>query len=167
MKIPLGNHSAKLLLQSLVALSGSPHNDVPSSGALAGQRVSALCAIDYTGVISVETVDTKEHSVTSEVFLAWIKCCVLPQMQAAPLSRSVLVLDNARIHDRVRLEIACTAVGVVVLWLPAYLCDFSPIELVFNKLILVSQVTAKDAVVQACLPGPTRWGRSSRTDCGR
>jgi transposase len=92
-----------------------------------------LCAIDYTGVISVETVDTKEHSVTSEVFLAWIKGCVLPQMQAAPLSRSVLVLDNARIHDRVRLEIACTAVGVVVLWLPAYSCDFSPIELVFNN----------------------------------
>ena len=105
----------------------------PTSGFLNGQRVSALVAVDYGGIVAVETIDTKEHSVTSDVFQAFLEASVLSQMQPFPNPRSVLILDNSRVHDRVKINCACASKEIIVLWLPAYSCDFSPIELVFNN----------------------------------
>jgi hypothetical protein len=71
----------------------------PTSGFLTGQRMSALVAVGYGGVVAVETIDTKEHSVTSDVFQAFLEASVSTQMQPFPSPRSVLILDNSRIHD--------------------------------------------------------------------
>jgi hypothetical protein len=104
-----------------------------SYGAMLGQRYSCLTAIDYSSVVTCQAVDVKDHNIDAATHQAWLEACVLPHMNRFPAPRSVLLLDNARVHDRVRITTKCASIGVIVLWLPAYSCDFSPIELVFNN----------------------------------
>lgn len=61
---------------------------------------------------------------------------MLPQCQAFPAPRSVLVMDNASIHTSHMntLQIACEARGVKILFLPPYSPDFNPIEGSFGDL---------------------------------
>lgn len=53
-------------------------------------------------------------------------------MSAFPLPRSVLILDNASIHDHARVIAACHLHGVRVIFLPPYSYDFNPIEDAFH-----------------------------------
>jgi len=100
------------------------------------ERASALVAINLSGIFALETIDTTEMSVDTNTFMAFLENCVLPKMNRflnPDTPDSVLVLDNCRLHDRLRIFMACQARGILVLWLPAYSCDYSPIELVFNN----------------------------------
>ena len=78
-----------------------------TTGALLGQRASALCALTLSVIIACEIVDTKETNVNSDMFIAFLKSSVLPQMNAFPARDSVLLLDNCRIHDRIRIYTIC------------------------------------------------------------
>jgi len=75
-------------------------------------RKGMLCTRHKEGAIKREDVET---------FLAED---VLPGL----LPRSVIVLDNARIHHGGRIEQIVTDAGCSVLYLPPYSPDFSPIE---------------------------------------
>ena len=65
---------------------------------LAG-RTSALVALSLKGVLSKTMVDTRELSVTTELFMTVLRYRILPQTNPFPADRSVLFLDNARIHN--------------------------------------------------------------------
>jgi transposase len=49
-------------------------------------------------------------------------------MNPYPGPRSVLFLDNARIHNKAQIEEACAECGVFVIFLPPYSYDYNPIE---------------------------------------
>ena len=53
-------------------------------------------------------------------------------MSPFPAPCSVLLLDNARIHQKIQIDALCAAHGVLVLYLPPYSPDYQPIECLFN-----------------------------------
>ena len=58
----------------------------------------------------------------------------MQKMTPFPGPRSVLILDNARIHYNVRLREIYEAAGVRVVYLPPYSPDLNPIESSFSEL---------------------------------
>ena len=48
--------------------------------------------------------------------------------------RSIIVMDNARIHQSIELDQLCGAAGVLLVKLPPYSPDFNPIETSFSVL---------------------------------
>jgi transposase len=48
--------------------------------------------------------------------------------------RSVLVMDNARIHCSEELQEMCNEAGVLLVYLPPYSPDYNPIEQSFNQI---------------------------------
>ena len=61
----------------------------------------------------------------------------LPQMNPYPEPRSVLVLDNCRIHHNEALVDMVRAAGCLILYLPAYSPDLNPIEESFSTRLFV------------------------------
>ena len=53
-------------------------------------------------------------------------------MNRFPAPGSVLVLDNWSGHNKIRITALCHPFGVLVVYLPPYSYDFSPIEPVFH-----------------------------------
>lgn len=78
-------------------------------------------SVDIIGINNAVTfLDVLEHS-------------IIPIMRAYPDVNSVLVLDNASVHDREAIYGMVNAIGAVVLFLPPYSYDFNPIELAFKS----------------------------------
>ncbi|CAG8815991.1 5526_t:CDS:2 [Gigaspora margarita] len=77
-------------------------------------------------------VDIIEGSCTKEKFKEFVINQVLPQMNSYPYSRSVLVLDNAKIHHHSGLLEYLNAFGVRVEFLPPCSPDLNPIEMAFS-----------------------------------
>lgn len=98
------------------------HGDVPP--------VSAICAMGLQGTLSVTT---SAANITAERILDILENNVLPMMRPFPQTNSVLVLDNARVHQALEIEYLCQRFGVRVLFLPPYSYDFNPIELAFHQ----------------------------------
>ena len=48
--------------------------------------------------------------------------------------RSILVLDNAKIHHSAELTEMCLDAGILLVYLPPYSCDYNPIETLFAVL---------------------------------
>jgi len=65
---------------------------------LAG-RTSALVDLSLKDVLSKTMVYTSELIVTTELFMTVLRYRILPQTNPFPADRSVLFLDNARIHN--------------------------------------------------------------------
>ena len=86
----------------------------------------------------------------------FLETSLFPLMNPYPQPRSVLILDNASPHSKVRIEQVCDAVGVIVIWLPPYSYDFNPIELAFKntKCLLKNRHGLSDIQVDA--PNPQR-----------
>jgi hypothetical protein len=75
-----------------------------------------------------------QGSFNADRFEDFIIDVVLPQCQAFPNDRSVIILDNASIHNTDGINRACLRAGVILLFLPPYSPDFNPIELSFHDL---------------------------------
>lgn len=58
----------------------------------------------------------------------------MPAMNAYPLPYSVLVVDNATIHNSEEIQAICTTKGVRLVFLPPYSPDLNPIENTFGLL---------------------------------
>ena len=76
---------------------------------------------------------TYNQTVGGDEVLDFLEFDLLPLMSPFPQPRSVLILDNASPHSKVRIEQLCTIKGVIVLWLPPYSYDKNPIELAFHN----------------------------------
>ncbi|CAG8676982.1 10566_t:CDS:2, partial [Ambispora leptoticha] len=94
-----------------------------------GVRYTLLPALTLDGIIAV---DIMEGSCSKIRFKEFVISQVLPQMNSYPHARSVLVLDNARIHHDDRLLEYLDAFGIRVEFLPPYSPDLNPIETAFS-----------------------------------
>ncbi|ETV66706.1 hypothetical protein H257_16916 [Aphanomyces astaci] len=96
-----------------------------------GQWVSALAAFSTGGFLSWDYVDGKFdrdrfHKVMTDRILSYLN--------PWPLPRSILILDNAKIHMYKELQNAVLSTGALLLFLPPYSPQLNPIEVGFSLL---------------------------------
>ena len=93
-----------------------------------GTRYSFLAAYDITGFIASHcTTGTFTRHSFHKVMIEQI----IPLMNPYPLPRSILILDNAKIHCYAALVNAVEKIGALVFFLPPYCPHLSPIEIGF------------------------------------
>lgn len=97
------------------------------------KRWSVLPAYTVDGYI---TWKTYHGSINEAIFNDFVRNEVLPLCTPAVLvgPRSVIVLDNAKIHHSAELRTMCEQAGVTLAYLPAYSPDYNPIETSFAVL---------------------------------
>lgn len=86
-----------------------------------GKNLTLMGAIRRRGWIVLSTI---LQTTNSDRFVAWLRKKLLPKLERG----DVLVMDNLGAHHDPRVQPACTARGVRVLYLPPHSPDFSPIE---------------------------------------
>lgn len=69
-------------------------------------------------------VNLIDGSIDADVFYAWIRCELLPELPEG----SVVVMDNATFHKRGDIQQAITSCGHELEFLPPYSPDLNPIE---------------------------------------
>lgn len=97
------------------------------------KRWSILPAYTVDGYIAF----TVHHgSITTQIFNQFVAEQVLPQCTpyADGGPRSIIILDNAKLHMSQELEDMCEEAGVLLARLPPYSCDYNPIETLFALL---------------------------------
>lgn len=79
-----------------------------------------------------------QGSVVRDMFISWLRDHVLPYMrrfeEGKDVPRSILVMDNAKIHHGEEVERLCALAGVKLLYLPPYSPDLNPIEASFHDI---------------------------------
>jgi transposase len=93
-----------------------------------GNGCSSIAAMSLKGIIAVKVLGIND----ADSFLTFLEFYLLPVMNPYPEPESVLGIDNARVHDKLRIIALCQRFGVICLFLPTYSFDFNPIELCFN-----------------------------------
>jgi len=93
-----------------------------------GTRYSLLPAITIDGIIYSHI---KVGGYNGEEFLEYLDG-LTAQMNPYPGPRSVLVIDNCRIHHVLGVEELCAARGIKLIYLPPYSPDYNPIEECFS-----------------------------------
>ena len=96
-----------------------------------GNRVSVLAVLDHTGFMSWKCTSgtfsrKKFHNAFSEK--------VVPFLNPWPLPRSIVIMDNAKIHMFKELEDAVHQCGARLLFVPPYSPELNPIEVCFGQL---------------------------------
>jgi transposase len=94
-------------------------------------RWSVLPALGHEGYLCHMI---HQGSITSEIFLEFVEGSLLPLCSAYPGPRSVLILDNARIHHSDQLQELCKERGILLEFLPPYSPDYNPIKATFKDL---------------------------------
>ena len=97
---------------------------------VSGQRINAIGAMSTEGMEDVYIV---EGNVTGDVFVKFVRNCLLPILEPfnGTNSHSVVVMDNASVHHYE--EVAdITGVGAIVCFLPPYSPELNPIKNVFS-----------------------------------
>ena len=90
-----------------------------------------LAALDHHGFAAwASTEGTFTRSSFHNVFVTK----VVPLLNPWPLPRSIVILDNAKIHMYRELEVAVHQVGARLLFLPPYCPELNPVELCFGSL---------------------------------
>jgi transposase len=96
-----------------------------------GERVSVLAALDCHGFFGWGMTDgtfdrLKFHTVMCEK--------IVPYLNPWPFPRSILILDNAKIHMYKELESLVHSRGALLFYLPPYSPQLNPIEVAFGLL---------------------------------
>lgn len=86
------------------------------------------------GIDSYITWEIIQGSFTAESFNQFIHDKVLPLTSPFPGPRSVIVMDNAKIHHTPELQAMCDEAGIILAYLPPYSPDFNPIEQLFAEM---------------------------------
>ena len=92
----------------------------------------SCCAIAAMSIEGVFAVTVHEENVDHNTFLDALEHDIFPHMNPFPGDRSVLLMDNASTHVKIDIYNMCAEFGVMVVFLPPYSYDFSPIEPVFH-----------------------------------
>jgi hypothetical protein len=95
-----------------------------------GNKYSILPALSLDGILHLKVI---ENAVTGNIFCQFIEDLLLC-MNEWLLPHSVLIVDNAVIHKVAGICELVEACGAHLLYLPAYLPDFNPIELAFSSI---------------------------------
>eukprot|EP01084_Bolivina_argentea_P042619 78582_1 len=79
------------------------------------ERYSLLAAVDYQGLIDYAVI---QDTCTSHKLFHYFITSLLVHMNPFPAPRSVLILDNARIHHYLPFKYAAAFVGIKLVYLP-------------------------------------------------
>jgi transposase len=96
-----------------------------------GKRISVVAGITTDGFLGFDHTD---GTFTRQKFHESIVKHVLPHLQVWPLPRSIVILDNAKIHCYPELYQLIHAKGGKVIFLPPYSPELNPIETSFALL---------------------------------
>lgn len=96
-----------------------------------GQRILILAACDVRDFAAWETT---RGTFTRHSFHSAFVRKVINLLNPWPLSRSIVVMDNARIHIYAELEEAIHRCGAILIFLPPYSPQLNPIEVMFSQL---------------------------------
>jgi hypothetical protein len=96
-----------------------------------GERISCFAAFTTEGFLSwTSTSGTFDRHEFHRAFMATI----YPHLNPWPLPRSILILDNAKIHMYPELEQKVNEKGAILIYLPPYSPQLNPIENAFALL---------------------------------
>ena len=113
---------------------------------LSGKRYSVIAIMSTNGV---EDIYIHEGSVNGEVFLDFIRKCLLPLLM--PFNgynpNSIVIMDNASVHKSEEVLEMINGVGALVRFLPPYSPDLTPVEEMFAE--VKGYLKANDALVKA------------------
>ena len=90
-----------------------------------------LAALDYKGFMSWKCT---EGTFTRKKFHRAFSKKIVPHLNPWPLPRSIVVMDNAKIHMFKELENAVHQCGARIIFLPPYSPELNPIEVCFGQL---------------------------------
>ena len=90
-----------------------------------GQRCSALCGFDIEGFVGWYIT---KGTFDSERFVEGVKQTVIPYIEPFPGKRSVVILDNAKIHHCDEFAALVRQAGGIVLFTPPYCFDCTPLD---------------------------------------
>ena len=96
-----------------------------------GKRLSILAALSHAGFISWET--TSGTFTRTSFHDAFMKI-VIPKLNPWPLPNSIIIMDNAKIHQYLELENIIHQTGARLIFLPSYTPELNPIEISFGLL---------------------------------
>ena len=91
---------------------------------------SAIAALSTRGV---EMVSMHNDTVDFDTYLLVLEHEIIPLMNPFPSVKSVLILDNAPVHNKAAIMTLCQGAGVLAIFLEPYSYDYNPIELVFHS----------------------------------
>ncbi len=98
-------------------------------GGIVGKRKSVVAGYSLnSGMFAWQSI---EETYNAERFEDWFTDMLLPQTQSYPQPNSVVIIDNARIHNKERLMQFARAKDVIILFLPPYSPDWNPIEIMW------------------------------------
>ena len=99
---------------------------------LSGKRYSVIAIMSTDGV---EDIYIHEGSVNGEIFLDFIRKCLLPLLMPFNGSNpnSIVILDNASVHKCEEAAEMINGVGALLCFLPPYSPDLTPIEELFAE----------------------------------
>lgn len=92
-----------------------------------GENISVLGAVSLEKVVDIGMVNGAVDQLCVETF---IEHSLLPKLQPG----NILLLDNAPVHNMKNIKEIARSKGVMVLPLPRYSPDLSPIEMCWSKL---------------------------------
>ncbi|KXJ08334.1 hypothetical protein AC249_AIPGENE28337 [Exaiptasia diaphana] len=112
-----------------------------------GPRISAIPVVSTDGILDIGIYD---GHVDGALFLHFVNTTLAPHLQ--PFNgfnaRSIVVLDNARIHHYRHVVNAINATGALLMFLPPYSPDYMPCEGVFSQ--AKSWIKENDLAWQVC-----------------
>ena len=119
-----------------------------------GPVTTLLAGLSPAGMVTAMTV---EGGTDTAVFATYLEHFLLPALRPG----QIVVVDNAGAHKPDRIRALIEAAGCLLVFLPAYSPDFSPVEEAFSKLkILIRAANARtrealDAAIAAALAAVT------------
>lgn len=96
-----------------------------------GRSLSSIVALSSSGVLSYSV---HNEIINADLFSKALVEDILPNMREFPSSNSVLVRDHSRTHDPLTLIEECEKREIILLFVPQYSYDLSPIELSFHQM---------------------------------
>ena len=97
------------------------------------RRISCIVVMSSDGIVAVEQT---QQTVGSSIFFEFVCGNLLPNSQPfdGTNSHSVVVMDNCTVHHVDEVKVLFSEAGILLLFLPPYSPDLTPIELLFSKI---------------------------------
>ncbi len=118
-----GTHTSMVRIYARAPKGERAYGSVPRNR---GTNTTLLASMSVSGMGEAMAI---EGSTTKEVFEAYVEHFLAPKLEDG----QVVILDNLGAHKGERVRKLIEARGAILLFLPAYSPDFSPIEEAFSK----------------------------------
>jgi transposase len=131
-----------------------------------GKNTTVIASLSLSGM--GESLILKDAA-NGEMFTLYIERILIPSLHPG----QIVIMDNASIHEGLKVRKAIEAKGCQLLFLPTYSPDFSPIEEAFSKIkAILRQIEARtpeelqDAIMQAMLAVSSSDAKGWFRHCG-